>query len=59
MFKDKSEIALAYPDIQKRLYFANNFKSIYPFWKRNVGIHKAGRNFPVMGRHLVVKLFKK
>jgi hypothetical protein len=55
MVKDKSEIPLAYPDIQKKLYFADNFKSIYPFWKRNVGIHKAGRNFPVM---VAEKFFK-
>jgi|GEM_PF-1054598 hypothetical protein len=55
MFKDKREIPLAYPDNQRKLYFANNFKSVYPFWKRNVGIHKAGRNFPVM---VAEKFFK-
>jgi len=48
MFKDKGEIPLAYPDIQRKLYFESNPRTVYPFWKRNVGIHKAGRNFPVM-----------
>ena len=48
MFKEHREIPLAYPDNQKKLYFGNNSKSVYPFWKRNVGIHTAGRNFPVM-----------
>ncbi len=55
MFKDKGEIPLAYPNNQRKLYFANNFRCVYPFWKRNVGIHKAGRNFPVM---LAEKFFK-
>jgi hypothetical protein len=48
MFKDKGEIPLAYPDIQRKLYFRINPRTVYPLWKRNVGIHKAGRNFPVM-----------
>ena len=55
MLKDRGEIPLAYPDIEKKFYFSNNFKSIYPFWKTNVGIHKAGRDFPVM---VAEKFFK-
>jgi hypothetical protein len=55
MFTTKGEIPLAYPDIQKKLYFESNPKTVYPIWKWNVGIHKAGRNFPVM---VAEKFFK-
>ena len=55
MLKEHREIPLAYPDNQRKLYFGNNSRSVYPFWKRNVGIHKTGRNFPVM---VAEKFFK-
>lgn len=55
MFTTKGEIPLAFPDIQKELYFGSNPKTVYPIWRWNVGIHKAGRNFPVM---VAEKFFK-
>lgn len=44
----KKEIPIAYSNNQKELYFKNSADCIYPFWRKNHGIHKTGRNFPVM-----------
>jgi len=44
----KKEISIAYPDNQRKLYFKNSPDCIYPFWHKSVGIHKTGKNFPVM-----------
>ncbi len=44
----KGELPIGYPDEQKKLYFDNSKRCVYPRWSKNVGIHKSGKNFPVM-----------
>jgi hypothetical protein len=44
----KGELPIGYPNEQKKLYFKNSKRCVYPKWSKNVGIHRRGKNFPVM-----------
>jgi hypothetical protein len=52
-FIDRPEFYVSYEKVQKKNYFENQALCIYPQWDKPWGIHKKGKNFPVM----VVKKF--
>ena len=48
IWEKRPEILIEYDPIQKEYYRKKDKRCIYEQWRRQLGIHKAGRNFPVM-----------